>query len=239
MEKPNRKNVDLVFRGMYDDTVLRAKDGKPYLMSTVLTRNQGSYTRRLRSLATMREKFGSQALRDSFSHYNLTGSKNPGSISVLMANHAIEAKGSPFISTAAYDVATKFGPRQIGAFHLEPRRFALNALAPDKYLYQKERLTPLIIFPDEVVYFHDYAENPVDGVGPRDPVNRKKHFIGEVENVLGRKVTQAEIKGSGTDKDFMKESFEKLKPLILEKDRLPAAGAGCDCLFQALDSLLK
>jgi hypothetical protein len=97
------------------------------------------------------------------------------------------------------------------------------------------------------VYFHDYAENPVDGVGPRDPVNRKKHFIGEVENVLGRKVTQAEIKGSGTDKDFMKESFEKLKPLILEKDRLPAAGAGCltkgsagcDCLFQALDSLLK
>lgn len=247
MEKPNKKNVDLVFRGMYDDTVLRAKDGKPYLMSTVLTRNQGSYTRRLRSLATMREKFGSQALRDSFSHYNLAGGKNPGSISVLMANHAIEAKGSPFISTAAYDVATKFGPRQIGAFHLEPRRFALNALAPDKYLYQKERLTPLIIFSDEVVYFHDYAENPVDGVGPRDPVNRKKHFIGEVENVLGRKVTQAEIKGSGSDKDFMKESFEKLKPLILEKDRLPAAGAGCltkgsagcDCLFQALDSLLK
>lgn len=247
MEKPNKKNVDLVFRGMYDDTILRTKDGKPFLMSTVLTRNQGSYTRRLRSLATMREKFGSQALRDSFSHYNLAGSKNPGSISVLMANHAIEAKGSPFISTAAYDVATKFGPRQIGAFHLEPRRFALNALAPDKYLYQKERLTPLIIFPDEVVYFHDYADNPVEGVGPRDPVNRKKHFIGEVENVLGRKVTQAEIKGVGSDQDFMRESFEKLKPLILEKDRLPTAGAGClvkgsdgcDCLFQALDSLLK
>jgi hypothetical protein len=247
MEKPNRKNVDLVFRGMYDDTVLRAKDGKPYLMSTVLTRNQGSYTRRLRSLSTMREKFGSQALRDNFSHYNLSGSKNPGSVSVLMANHAIEAKGSPFISTAAYDVATKFGPRQIGAFHLEPRRFALNALAPDKYLYQKERLTPLIIFPDEVVFFHDYAANPVEGVGPRDPANRKKHFIGEVEKVLGRKVTQAEIQGVGTDKDFMKESFEKLKPLILEKDKLPSVGAGClvqgsggcNCLFQALDSLLK
>ncbi len=245
MEKPNRKKVDLVFRGMYDDTILRARDGKPYLMSTVLTRNQGSYTRRLRSLATMREKFGSQALRDSFSSYHLAGAKNPGAISVMMANHAIEAKGSPFLSTAAYDVATKFGPRQIGAFHLEERRFALNGLAPDKYLYQKERLTPLIIFPDEVVFFHDYASAPVEGVGPRDPSNRKKHFIGEVEKVLGRKVTAAEITGVGSDRDFVKESFERLKPMLLESDKLPNAGAcmvgtpACDCLFQGLNSLLK
>ncbi len=247
IEKPNRKNVELVFRGMYDDTILRARDGKPYLMSTMLTRNQGSYTRRLRSLATMREKFASQALRDSYSAFNLSGAKNPGTVSVMMANHAIEAKGSPFLSTASYDVATKFGPRQIGAFHLEPRRFLLNGLAPDKYLYQKEKLTPLIIFPDEVVYFHDYASNPVEGVGPRDPKNRKKHFIGEVENVLGRKVTAAEISGVGDDKQFMKESFERLKETLLTPEGLPKPAGGvctiggksCDCLFGGLNALLK
>lgn len=247
IEKPNRKNVELVFRGMYDDSILRARDGKPYLMSTMLTRNQGSYTRRLRSLSTMREKFASQALRDSYSAFNLAGAKNPGTVSVMMANHAIEAKGSPFLSTASYDVATKFGPRQIGAFNLEPRRFLLNGLAPDKYLYQKEKLTPLIIFPDEVVYFHDYASDPVEGVGPRDPKNRKTHFLGEVEKVLGRKVTPAEISGVGDDRQFMKESFERLRQTLLTPDGLPKPKGGacsigvqsCDCLFGGLNSLLK
>lgn len=244
IEFPNKDKVKLVFRGMYDDTIMRAQDGTPYIMSTVLSRNQGNYTRRLRSLSTMREKFGSQALRDAYSAYNLPGAKNPGSVSVLMANHAIEAKGSPFISTASYDVATKFGPRQIGAFELEPRRFALNALAPDIYLYQKEHLTPLIIFPDEVAYFHDYAANPVPGVGPRDPVNRKKHFLAEVEKRLNRKLTPAEISGIGTDKEFLQESFEKLKPMILEPEKLPTVSCGlgaksCDCLYKGLNALLK
>lgn len=247
IEKPNKKNVKLVFRGMYDDFVFRTADGKPYLMSTVLTKNQGNYTRRLRSLSTMREKFGMEALRDADSVYNLGKMNNPGSISVMMANHAIEAKGSPFLSTASYDVATKFGPRQLGAFEIDERRLILNALSPDKYLYQHEMLTPLFIFPDEVAHFHDYRANPVEGVGPASPGARKQHFVGELEKKLGRKVTKAELTGVGDEKDFMKVSYGKLKEMILEKDELPKVGAACsignnkscDCLFKTLNSLLK
>lgn len=242
IENPNETKTKLVFRGMYDDLVMKNPKGEVYLMSTVLTKNQGSYTRRLRSLSTMREKFGSEALRDAESVYNL--GKNPGSISVMMANHAIEAKGSPFLSTAAYDVAAKFGPRRLGAFQIDERRLVLNALSPDKYLYQHEMLTPLFIFPDEVVHFHDYAENPVAGVGPKQPQLRKEHYLRELEKKLGRKITSAEISGVGDEKAFMKRSYERLTELLLEKDGLQA-GPGCaldkkkcECL-KALKALLQ
>lgn len=244
MESPDAKKSKIVFRGMYDDMVMKNAKGEVYLMSTVLTKNQGSYTRRLRSLATMREKFGMEALRDADSVYNL--GKNPGSISVMMANHAIEAKGSPFLSTASYDVATKFGPRKLGTFQIDERRLILNALSPDRYLYQHEMLTPLFIFPDEVVHYHDYANNPVAGVGPKQPELRKKHYIAELEKKLGRKVTDAEIAGVGNEKQFMQRSYGKLTDLLLDKDKLPKAGPGCsidkkscDCLFKALNALMK
>jgi uncharacterized protein YqgQ len=246
MEKPDKNATRLVFRGMYDDTVFRNAKDQPYLMSTVMTRNQGNYTRRLRSLGTMREKFGQEALRDADSIYNLSSGKNPGAITVMMANHAIEAKGSPFLSTASYDVATKFGPRQLGAFMIDERRLILNALSPDKYLYQHEMLTPLFIFPDEVVHFHDYAKNPVAGVGPKSPEVRKKHFVSELEKKIGRPVSAAEITGKGTEKDFLKRSYQALTGMVLEKDELPKIGPGCalnsqscKCLFQTLNGLLK
>ena len=246
MEKPDKTNGRLVFRGMYDDTVFRNAKGEPYLMSTVMTRNQGNYTRRLRSLGTMREKFGQEALRDADSIYNLSSGKNPGAVTVMMANHAVEAKGSPFLSTASYDVATKFGPRQLGAFMIDERRLILNALSPDKYLYQHEMLTPLFIFPDEVVHFHDYARNPVAGVGPKSPEVRKKHFIAELETKIGRTVSAVEITGKGSEKEFLKRSYQALTGMVLQKDELPSSGAGCalnssscKCLFQTLNSLLK
>lgn len=247
IENPDKSKVKLVFRGMYDDLVMRNADNVPYLMSTVLTKNQGSYTRRLRSLSTLREKFGQVAIRDSFSALNMSGPKNPTSISVMMSNHAVEALGSPFLSTASYDVATKFGPRQLGAFKIDERRLVLNALSPDKYMYQHEMLTPLFIFPDEVVHFHDYARNPVEGVGPRSPEVRKKHFIGELENKLGRTVSKAEISGVGDEKEFVKRSYARLRELILDGKKVKALhGAGCaidsvacKCLLESLNGLLK
>jgi hypothetical protein len=243
LEKPDASKKHLVFRGMYDDTVMKNAQDVPYLMSTVLTRNQGNYTRRLRSLSTLRDKFGSEALRDSFSAYNMA-KKNPANISVLMANHAVEAKGSPFLSMASYDVATKFGPRQLGAFMIDERRLVPNTLAPDKYLYQKEKLVPLVVFPDEVVHFHDYARNPVEGVGPRDPKARRIHFLGAVESKLGRKLSSDEISGTGADRDFVRENFERLQKLLLTPETLPAPASPapgakkcstCRCLWGALN----
>ncbi len=232
IEKPDPRKSKLVFRGMYDDTVLRNNDGKPFLMSTVLTRNQGSYTRRLRSLSTMREKFASQALRDNESPYHLPG-RNPSSVSVMMNNHAVEAKGSAFISVADYDVATHFGPRQLGAFMLDERRMIPNALPPSKYAWQQERLVPLIIFPDEVLHFHDYARHPVEGVGPKDPVRRKAHFLAEVEERLGRKLTAEEISGLKSDDTFLQAAFRRLKPLLDPNSAIsaghPRGRAPADC----------
>jgi hypothetical protein len=208
LEKPLRENQKLVFRGMYDDTIMKAADGTPFLMSTMLSRNQGNYTRRLRSFATMRDKFGSRQLRDSTTEYTLKG-VDPPSLSVMMGNHAVEAKGSPFLSVADYDTATRFGPRKLGAFLVDERRLMPNPLPPSKYLWQEEKLVPLILFPDEVVYFHDYWGNPVPGVGPRDPLNRKKHFIAEVESRLGRKLTADEIGGPREGVEFLEGAFKR------------------------------
>ena len=221
IENPDPKRSQIVFRGMYDDTILRTQKGEPFLMSTVMTRNQGNYTRRLRSLDTMRDKFGREAIRDASSRYNLPRGKNPPSVSVMMANHATEPLGSPFLSVANYDVATKFGPRQLGAFNIDERRLILNALAPDKYLWEQEKLVPLVIFPDEVVHFHDYRKDPVEGIGRNSPALRKKHYLAEVEKKLGRPLKSHEISGKGTDAEFLQESYRRLKLEVLDSSRLP------------------
>lgn len=209
LEKPQKDNLKLVFRGMYDDAIMKTADDTPFLMSTMLSRNQGNYTRRLRSFATMRDKFGSEQLRDPTTAYTLKGS-NPSGINVMMGNHAVEAKGSPFLSVADYDTATHFGPRKLGAFMIDERRLMPNPLPPTKYLWEQEKLVPLIIFPDEVVYFHDYWGNPVEGVGPRDPVARKAHFIGEVESRLGRKVSAVEMSGTKDGVGFLGTAFKRM-----------------------------
>ncbi len=209
LEKPQKDNLKLVFRGMYDDAIMKTADGTPFLMSTMLSRNQGNYTRRLRSFATMRDKFGSEQLRDPTTAYTLKGS-NPSGINVMMGNHAVEAKGSPFLSVADYDTATHFGPRKLGAFMIDERRLMPNPLPPTKYLWEQEKLVPLIIFPDEVVYFHDYWGNPVEGVGPKDPVARKAHFIGEVESRLGRKVSAVEMSGTKDGVGFLETAFKRM-----------------------------
>ncbi len=244
MESPDPSRTQLVFRGMYDDTIMKTADGTPFLMSTMLSRNQGNYTRRLRSFATMRDKFGSQQIRDATTAYTLEG-KNPSSLSVMMGNHAIEAKGSPFLSVADYDTATHFGPRKLGAFMIDERRLMPNPLPPGKYLWEQEKLVPLIIFPDELIYFHDYWGNPVEGVGPKDPVARKKHFLAEVENKLSRKLTRQEISGTGNSTGFLGDGFERLKSFFEDNDTKSVLrvggkkGSSCKEIFGSLSGGLN
>jgi hypothetical protein len=241
IERPSVKNSKIIFRGMYDDLVMKNAQEQVYLMSTVLTKNQGSYTRRLRSLSTLREKFAQGALRAKGTPYQAKGVAS-SSISAMMTNHGVEARGSPFLSFANYDVATQFGPRRLGAFQIDERRLVPNFVTPGKYMYQQEHLVPLIIFPDEVVHYHDYWLNPVDGVGERDPVNRKKHFIKIIEEKIGRRLSTEEISGRKSVEGFIASGQEFFRDLFRESNRTSLrapVGPDWKCVEAALRALKK
>lgn len=232
IRSPSMANRSLVFRGMYDDNVRRNSKGQVFLMSTILTRNQGSYTRRLRSLATMRERFTMQELRASDAEvpYRING-PDSASVAVSQRNHSIEAKGSPYLSTSNLDVAFKFGPRQIGAFLMDTRRLVPNALPLAPYIYQHELLTPLIIFPDEVVAFHDYKEDD-RGVSIVKPQKRMNDFVGLVEKQIGRPVTKMELSGSGNNLKFLTEAWENLSETLGSSTRQGSSSSPCGPVFE-------
>jgi hypothetical protein len=153
IEHPNLANRQLVFRGMDGYPVLRqAGSDKVGMFSTVLAKNQGNYTRRLRSIATARTRFG------TYQSYNYNAdpaapkpATNNPSILVEMNNHAGNPQGSPFISVSDNNIATRFGNQERMALLIDERRMIPNAMAWG--FDEKERLIPLVIFPDEVVYY--------------------------------------------------------------------------------------
>ena len=215
MEKPIKANRQLVFRGMYDDVIHKNEEKEVYLFSTLINKNQGNYNRRLRSLTTFREKpFSIKYLRlnDREIPY-ITKGVLSSSITTMMYNHSVEALGSPFLSTANLDVAMKFGPRQLGAFLIDERRLMPNPLPDSKYTYQHERLVPLVIFPDEVVHFHDYKADD-QGISIVKPEIRKAHFKATLEKKLGRAITKEEASGYKSNGEFLDYGFKRLKNLF-------------------------
>ncbi|WP_413293990.1 hypothetical protein ACLSU7_02535 [Bdellovibrio sp. HCB185ZH] len=172
---PDLTKSTVAFRGVdyATDKIQRVKmpDGETRVafMSTLLTKNQGSYTRRLRSLSVNRLQNGDLA----FEKYK-TGASVIG-ISDQMTNHAREPKSSSFLSFT-YDpwVATKFvGKKKIVdekgqmkhtpnggtlAVRIDSRRLFPNIMS--EYPGEIELLAPLVIFPDEVV---EYKEGPFMG----------------------------------------------------------------------------
>lgn len=229
IEHPDLTKAEVVFRGIDGDLLVKSADGNPGLLSTVLTKNQGSYTRRLRSLTTMREKIG------IFTNYNDKGAFTPVKSSLLqtMGAHAFEPKGSPFLSVSNDDVAGAFGMRKRVALKVDPRRLVPNAMAFG-FLKERERLIPLVIFPDEVIHLEE------------DPsyIDRDK-FHANVEAKLGRPLTEAEIMTTDDYSDFIKQGYDRVKRLMLDPDLLPKVQActleskSCDCVFKTLNALLK
>lgn len=179
IENPDLKNTTVAFRGLkYDtDKIQRRKtaQGEIYgFMSTVLTKNQGSYTRRLRSLTTNREKNGDIGFAVQ---KNLTD-KNYETMSVKitdqMTAHARNPIASNFISFT-YDpsVARRFmGENIIKTINgekvsnpyggilvvkMDSRRVVPNI--PSMFSNEIELLAPLIVFPDEVVAYKEGSFN--------------------------------------------------------------------------------
>jgi hypothetical protein len=120
--------------------------------STLLSKNQGNYTRRLRSLIRSRQTLGSLS-RWTFNANAKPVSplESPPGITTMMKNHAIDPVGSPFMSmTTELSIAQHFGRKGIVVARVDRRRLLINHAGIG---VEKEILLPLILFPDEVLHF--------------------------------------------------------------------------------------
>jgi hypothetical protein len=149
---PRADKSVLAFRGIEgDEKYLKSpKDEKMALISTLLSRNQGNYTRRLRSLKTMRLRFGIS---------NIWGRKKPISplegtpkLLSMMSNHSAVPTGSPFLSfTPNLEVAANFAQGgSVIVAKIDQRRLLPNISSRVKS--EAEMFVPLIVFPDEILH---------------------------------------------------------------------------------------
>ena len=153
----------MIYRGIQDDLINTSivdgvelskdkalKEHKIFLMSTILTKNQGSYNRRLRSLTAMYEK--TIATNGGDSTYT-----RAARISTMFAVHAGDPVGSPFMSfSPRYAIAHNFGYNRKTVFFLDPRSLTYNTSG---LAGEVEFLLPLITFPDELGAVYDATEH--------------------------------------------------------------------------------
>lgn len=168
IEHPDWTKTTLAFRGVDYSTDKTQRRQTPQgeifgFMSTMLTANQGSYTRRLRSLSTNRINNGDLSVGAIH--------KLPPSVGIVnqMIQHASDPRASSFISftymigTAnVYSAATRFVRRSNGtnkevpnggflAVQMDSRRLFSNIAS--QFNSEMELLAPLIVFPDEVLVY--------------------------------------------------------------------------------------
>lgn len=125
------------------------KKGKLGAMSTVLTRNQGTWNRRLRSLQTMYGKEFSQNPQNPKSKY-----VESARLTTWMKQHADDPVGSPFLSFSSdFNVAYRFGKESLGAFLVDPEVIVFNQMTD--YTDELEFLHTLVSFPDEMFSYYD------------------------------------------------------------------------------------
>lgn len=213
IENPDLKNTTVAFRGLkYDtDKIQRRKtaQGEIYgFMSTVLTKNQGSYTRRLRSLTTNREKNGDIG----FNVQKNSEVKNYETMSIKitdqMTAHARNPVASSFISFT-YDpavarrfmgenvtktingekVSTPYGG--ILVVKMDSRRVVPNI--PSMFSGEIELLAPLIVFPDEVVAYKE---------GSFDQKYLYQTFIEDISKKTGIDFTSWAVAKDANDMDL-------------------------------------
>lgn len=155
----------LMYRGINDDLIQVAveagktltkeeaiKEQKIFLLSTMMTKNQGTWNRRLRSLTAMYDKFiATTGHGDDLKSEYTRGAR----ISTMFSRHASEPKGSPFLSlTPKFSVASNFGSSRNSLYFMDPRLFHYNFAS--HYSSEIEFLLPLITFPDDLAAVWDY-----------------------------------------------------------------------------------
>lgn len=148
----------LIYRGLADDFIHIAydgakeadkeealKEGKTFVMSTVLVKNQGSWNRRLRSLESMNDKFIATI-------NNSNEFSQSARISTMFLQHSSDPKGSPFLSfTPRFQTAQSFGSGKMMMGLIDPRLLQFNYVS--RFPNEVEFLLPLATFPDEMAGF--------------------------------------------------------------------------------------
>jgi hypothetical protein len=152
----------LIYRGINDDIIQVAqesgrklsreeaiKEQKIFLMSTMMTKNQGTWNRRLRSLTSMYEKFmgtDEDGISDEFT--------KAVRITNMFIKHSKDPKGSPFLSYAPeYEVAAGFGEQRNTLYLLDPRMIYFNYAS--EHAVEIEFLLPITTFPDDLGAVYD------------------------------------------------------------------------------------
>lgn len=149
LEHPSKdpKDLTLIYRGLESrDFVGGINAEKKVLMSSVMTRNQGNYSRRLRSLTRARQN-GLMAEKD------LAGTAP--SLMQMFKTHARDPEASLFMSASNMNIANNFANTGggIGAFLIDKRRVFANHQGFKGFESEAERLIPLVVFPDEIIHF--------------------------------------------------------------------------------------
>jgi hypothetical protein len=203
MERPDPKRKILVFRGLDDDPKLKSEEGVPYFLSTLLSKNQGNYNRRLRSFAVQRERF-------KFEGGPAQIMKNGSSIFSAMHDHSLMPIASPWLSTSSLEVAARFGQTRLGAFLIDERLAMVNIFAEESLAMEMERLVPLILFPSDLIFEQDKG---ID-------INS---FRARVEQKLRRELTNDEIYGDFArhKKDISNTMFDLLEKARQRDFKLP------------------
>jgi len=193
IEKPstNESDYSVTFRGVASDLVRETDDGGHFLMAKMLTKNQGSYTRRLRSLKTFfKKKLSPKVYGDMpVEVQTLAG---------IFKGHSHEPMGSPFLSTSVYDVAENFqgNPSKMAAIKIDQRRNLINLVSD---YHELEQMVPLIVFPDEILHMGEEQE--------------MDELVEAVEGKLGRSLKEFELsKGENIKYSSTEEWWNMINP---------------------------
>jgi hypothetical protein len=207
---PMQKRI-LIYRGIDDDVVQKAqlagkvlteeeaiKDQQIFLMSTMMTKNQGTWNRRLRSLTAMYEKFMGTDAAGSSEFVSTTRITN------MFKKHSQEPKGSPFLSyTPSINVARQFGYKKTTAYFLDPRLLYFNYASG--YKNEIEFLLPVASFPDDLAAVYSVE---VHGQNANYAEVLKNSAVEKLERELGKG------KGQAAYNEIIKRSDEYFKPVM-------------------------
>ncbi|MFG1505158.1 hypothetical protein [Halobacteriovorax sp. ZH5_bin.2] len=169
------------FRGLGDDLVRESDDGGHFLMAKLLTKNQGSYTRRLRSLKTY---FDKKISKKAGVHMPVEFQSLAG----VFKGHSVEPLGSPYLSGSVLSVADNFASesqgQKIAALKMSQNRSLLNLVSNYNEL---EEMIPLIVFPDEIISI--------------EPAGDSEAIQDSVEEKIGRPLKDTELERSAVQAD--------------------------------------
>jgi len=202
------KDRVLVFRGIDDDMVypfiengvelereVAVKESKGIFMSSVMTKNQGTWNRRLRSLQTMYDKVLNQNIETGTNEFSKSAR-----MTTMFHQHAMNPQGSPFLSwTPKIETAHLFGKERASVFLMDPRLMMANYASV--FSTELEILTPLITFPDEMVAIHDQKIH-----GQLGASGREKLFL---DKTKGRLVKEYGEEAGELHFSKIKEVFDK------------------------------